>query len=220
MLKNILFFGLIVLALNAKSQSSLIFVNDSISAAYGTFYAEHQGYFHNESGINDTLVTQYELVSSPSDWYFSFCVGLICLTPNSDYFESTLNSADSILIKGVWNAGSSGVGVVKFTSYLKNDTDTTYSYLYLSIGSLGLSSLEQESEVSLFPNPAQEEFNITANDVITSVFLLDALGKKHTLNALIQDNQCKINLSNIESGTYSVQVITQKGTSTSKLIVL
>ncbi|MGB0932655.1 MAG: T9SS type A sorting domain-containing protein [Lishizhenia sp.] len=219
-MKSILLFFSVATLISTKAQSTLIFINDTIESSYGTSYAEHQGYFYNESGINDTLITQYELISSPSDWSFSFCVGFICLTSNSNYFESNLNSADSVKIKGVWNPGSSGIGVVKFTSYLKNELDTTISYLYLSVGSLGITDVGSDIKTNIFPNPAKEEITISADQDILAVKLFDMQGKEHPIFGKVKENQFKVNISNIESGSYTVLITAQDGSATSRLIVL
>ena len=77
--------------------------------------------------------------------------------------------------------------------------------VYTNYTSLGLNDFEQETGISLYPNPASSALNLQlANNVsIDKIIVVDAMGKI----VLVQNkNANQINVENLTSGIYLIQV--------------
>lgn len=82
--------------------------------------------------------------------------------------------------------------------------------LYLDIPSFSL-----EQEIEIFPNPVQNSLNIKANNVvIKSVSLFSILGKK--VKTVL--NKTSINTEKLHVGVYFVEIKTNKGSITKKIV--
>jgi len=87
--------------------------------------------------------------------------------------------------------------------------------LYYENGPVGLSEESLNQKIQVYPNPANERLNIKSDLAISSVILYDALGKKcedvHATNNFID-------LSEVSSGIYYVQLILDDGNTLTKKI--
>ncbi len=96
----------------------------------------------------------------------------------------------------------------------------TYELLrtnYINITSVGLDeALQNNAEVTLYPNPAQNQLTVLCNVAqIQAIHLLELSGKMlHTFT-----NNTTLNLSQCASGMYLVKIETDKGTVFKKLII-
>jgi hypothetical protein len=71
--------------------------------------------------------------------------------------------------------------------------------------------------VSVYPNPTSDSWNVSANEAIVSVQILDAFGKTISVVAG-NSNSVTVNASNLSSGLYFAVVTTQNAVQTIKLI--
>ncbi len=71
-----------------------------------------------------------------------------------------------------------------------------------------------QNEISIFPNPATNTFSILSTEVIKEINLFDILGKK----VKSSKNTTSVDISNLTSGVYLANVITERGTNTIKVI--
>lgn len=86
----------------------------------------------------------------------------------------------------------------------------------LNIGTLAVSEVSKDA-VKVYPNPVVDVLNVDAADKVKSVQVIDLSGKvvaSHTLNAV--KNQ--INLNKLTPGVYVVNIETEKGTQSVKII--
>ena len=136
-----------------------------------------------------------------------------------------------------WNQFDAGVPAAGITeAHLIDPTDvfaggftawTPFSGLGLTFGSvaftveggdpvLGVDGFSLDSQISIFPNPASNIINIrSANDVtVDSVVMFDVLGK--TINVNYTNGQ--VDISTLSRGVYIVNVNTNRGTLTQKVI--
>lgn len=100
--------------------------------------------------------------------------------------------------------------------YFKKDTLTcgNYSGVYIA----GINQLTQNiNQISIYPNPFKDFFNIIAKSNIHEIELLDLQGRI-LLNQKINQPQFKIDLSNYPNGFYLLKVTTEKGESIQQLI--
>ncbi|TVQ07285.1 MAG: DUF4623 domain-containing protein [Bacteroidetes bacterium] len=70
-------------------------------------------------------------------------------------------------------------------------------------------------DFNVFPNPARDNFNITANSMIRSIVITDITGKV-VYNDIINDTETSIN-NNFETGIYLVRILTDEGVFVRKL---
>jgi hypothetical protein len=73
------------------------------------------------------------------------------------------------------------------------------------------------SKMKLYPNPVSDQLNITSNDKIQEVKIFNVSGQ---LVASLKANatSATMNVSNLKAGVFMVQIQTEKGIQTSKLI--
>ena len=83
---------------------------------------------------------------------------------------------------------------------------------------LATTNFQLENQVSLYPNPASTLINIELEDITASkVTILDMNGRKlQSVNIL--DKKTAINISNLISGIYLMQITTDKGMVTKKIV--
>lgn len=77
-----------------------------------------------------------------------------------------------------------------------------------SINYLSNDSFENISNVYLYPNPSKEMINIglTNSDMPKSYTIYNTLGQKLVTNTITSESDLSINISNLSSGTYFVQI--------------
>lgn len=76
----------------------------------------------------------------------------------------------------------------------------------------------EQEYVAVYPNPANDYLRIKTNGTLTNVRIMNIVGQT-VFNNAAQDSNSTINISNLESGVYFVQIETELGTSTQKIVV-
>ncbi len=77
---------------------------------------------------------------------------------------------------------------------------------------------ENEINVSIYPNPATNTLNINADTEVTNIKVLNYIGQ--TINMFnVSGNEVTINTSTYDSGIYFIQIETEKGISTQKIVI-
>ncbi|MBL4706710.1 MAG: T9SS type A sorting domain-containing protein, partial [Flavobacteriales bacterium] len=94
------------------------------------------------------------------------------------------------------------------------DIDAASSFSLNCSGGVGVTELSA-NEISIYPNPASAHITINTEDKIASITVLDLTGKV-VKNPTLNTNS--IDVSNLPTGVYFLQVLTQKGTVTKKFI--
>ena len=77
----------------------------------------------------------------------------------------------------------------------------------------------EDRSVAVFPNPAQDQLNIMAENAIKNVEIYNAVGQRVYRNASVE-NQIEINTKNFANGLYIVKINTEKGYSTQKVNIM
>jgi hypothetical protein len=74
---------------------------------------------------------------------------------------------------------------------------------------------------TVYPNPAKEMVNITTldNASISSTKVFDISGSRMNTSNSTVDNKAFINTSNLSSGIYFIEITTDKGTTTKKILI-
>ncbi|WP_415327449.1 T9SS type A sorting domain-containing protein [Chryseobacterium sp. MMS23-Vi53] len=79
---------------------------------------------------------------------------------------------------------------------------------------LGTSEVKSNAQVGIYPNPTTDYLNIKSNYKILNAVIFDAAGRK--INAQLSDN--KINVQNLQTGSYIIEIETKEGISSQKFI--
>ena len=97
------------------------------------------------------------------------------------------------------------------------------SYYYSEINLSAIAEEDPETDLSLFPNPAVDKFNIRYPEFKRGkmkVELYDLAGKKHFEKIIPAGNgDFAVDVSNLQNGLYFCRIQTEKGSVTKKLII-
>ncbi|MBP1645946.1 MAG: zinc metalloprotease [Bacteroidetes bacterium] len=78
--------------------------------------------------------------------------------------------------------------------------------------------ISNDNTIKLYPNPAENTLNIESQEIIKEIEFYDALGKKAKAITLNR-KEATIDISSLAKGNYVVNLITDKGKITKKLVV-
>jgi hypothetical protein len=79
----------------------------------------------------------------------------------------------------------------------------------------GLTDIEFDNQILLYPNPTADKFTIESNDLyITNITITDLTGKH-----ILKSDKTEIDVSHLSNGTYLVHIESDKGILTKKLII-
>lgn len=93
------------------------------------------------------------------------------------------------------------------------ETNTATSTFQL----LNTEAFETDDSISVFPNPAKNQISVNANNTIKSMQLFDVQGR--IINtSLVNDTKTNLDVSMYSNGVYFLQVTTDKGIKTQKII--
>lgn len=88
----------------------------------------------------------------------------------------------------------------------------------LKIPTLATNNLVKEGAVSIYPNPTKDLVNIRLEDAAaTNITVFDVTGKS-VLSTKVNDTQSEVNLSDLNSGVYLLNVKTDKGETTKRIV--
>lgn len=83
----------------------------------------------------------------------------------------------------------------------------------------GLAEIQQPVSFSVYPNPAKDQFSVVIENDEVEVEAISILDNHGRLVKLAAANVNQINVSDLVNGVYVVQITTDKGLSTQKLII-
>ena len=97
-----------------------------------------------------------------------------------------------------------------------------YEYIEpsLSIDEWG-NEMKLHHDVTLFPNPVLNELHLINLDLQSKIKIVDITGRKFDVKAIQNQKQqgIKVDLSHLKSGTYFIQILSEKGTAKSFKII-
>lgn len=85
-------------------------------------------------------------------------------------------------------------------------------------GVVGLNDVMTNVEANLYPNPANQYFNVSSLSIIDRVQITNVLGQI-VMTKEIGANGANINIESLEAGNYFVTIYTKQGVATKKLLV-
>ncbi|HOF16631.1 MAG TPA: thiol protease/hemagglutinin PrtT [Bacteroidales bacterium] len=129
---------------------------------------------------------------------------------------STYSETYDDIMSGNITMKNGGTVYFKVVPYFQGSTGTYL--LDMSISRVAVNAIEDvelESQLSIFPNPASSELRIKSEGLkINSIEIIDLTGK-----VVLVSNKTEINVLNLSDGTYFVNIHSDKGILTKKLIV-
>ncbi len=97
------------------------------------------------------------------------------------------------------------------------DTITIKTYLVsFTVGTINVQT-NSLVELKVSPNPAENYLDITSNEVISSVYIINLAGQE-LIHSRADVSNLRLNISSLKSGVYIVRIQTDKGTSVKKLV--
>ena len=109
---------------------------------------------------------------------------------------------------------SQGSPEVDFTSVDDIVDIGAYEYIEpsLSIDEWG-NDIKSHHDITLFPNPVSNELHLINLDLQSKIKIVDISGRKYDVKTIpnLEQQSLKITLSHLQSGTYIVQVLSEKG---------
>lgn len=90
--------------------------------------------------------------------------------------------------------------------------------LVMGEGVVGLNDVMTNVEANLYPNPANQYFNVSSLSIIDRVQISNVLGQV-VMTKEIGANGANINIESLEAGNYFVTIYTNQGVATKKLLV-
>jgi hypothetical protein len=149
-------------------------------------------------------------------------------TPSSE--ETLLLPSGEINVSWM---GMALVGAIHYLEIYNSLNDLIYTspdyhdgdlviFTYQNDCSVGIASTTLSNQISVYPNPANNELRITNYELrITAVEFFDVLGRRQCLNFVQQpkaEDTMVINISNLPNGIYFVMITTEQGRVTKKVI--
>ena len=93
-----------------------------------------------------------------------------------------------------------------------------YEYIEtsLSIYDRG-NEIKSNHDITLFPNPVSNELHLINLDLQSKIKIIDVSGRKYDVKTIqnLEQDSIKIDLSHLKSGTYIIQILSEKGTTKS-----
>ncbi len=106
-----------------------------------------------------------------------------------------------------------GIQCVSFDAFVFMTDDITISTVPSSI-----EEGPQANEFSIYPNPAQNFVNVSSNGTMNSVKVVNLTGQV-VYSSVVNGQEIQINTGNMAEGMYLLQIETENGTSSQKLII-
>lgn len=199
---------------SGKSPMQTIFItNDNV----GQYSFNSEDYNYHETLIFPEMYIQ-------RDFNDTNCFNYFIPRKNLKFLYSELNQHTTYI---------KGLGILR--SYLKDFSNEMPDYacnpceglLYYNVnGQQWGSPLEVNSlniadfEVTLYPNPAINEVNVTSTSTISEITIFNTLGKKTLSFYNLKSNTYNINIKELLQGIYFVKIKESKGTSIIKKLII
>ena len=179
------------------------------------FASDGSGYIH-AGGANAATFT-YPV----GTWFKS----VMLINLNSDYAEYWVND---VFVHGwQWSLQSGGdpglnqLGVVDiFAAAPTGDSPMFFfdDFEYKEATGVGINNHITPADITMFPNPAYDQVEITSVETIKEVNIFNNMGQM-VLSQVSDNSRVVINISNYPTGIYTVQIKTENGINTQKLLI-
>lgn len=132
--------------------------------------------------------------------------------PEADSIGEDLVEMQNMVVKKTWHTQDVDTGELLYIC--------DYFYDYVTVPVLGIPSNEAADAIRIFPSPARDEVTVLSqNESVTHIKIMDVNGKQVMDIPNVNHRQLKLNVSRLQSGVYFINVSTNKGPVTQRLIV-
>ncbi|MBS4016401.1 MAG: T9SS type A sorting domain-containing protein [Candidatus Latescibacteria bacterium] len=147
--------------------------------------------------------------------------GSYSIEPNKEYYHIgdvvTLVASPSAGYEFVnWTSSQGVVSVNETYTFTMPAKDVI---LTANFDWVGFVNNQEILDIKIFPNPARNEFNVVSNEMIKSIKVININGLV-VKNASVNDQIAILNVQNINTGVYFVQIYTESGTTTKRLLII
>lgn len=200
----------------------------TINASGGGAYLWSNGMTNSSINVNPSATTTYTVAITTNG-----CTkdSIFTLTVNPLPTLSVSNNADTLKVSGantyLWSTGSTNDTAIihqQGTYYVTGtDSDGCVSSDSISIVSTGSGAMNNSAGVSVYPVPSDGSmYLILTGKGYISMKIMDELGREiytQSINAEKQNQNLEINLDNVSSGLYILQIISNNGVISKQVIV-
>ncbi len=172
---------------------------------------------HFESSINITNTTNTDIKFSwyklsqnlQTGWTTQLCDAISCFDPIPDSNNFTLKANKTALLFSVKVNPNNISGLGKITLGLKVDGTNNFDTITFNINSWALgvnNNLSKLPELSVYPNPAQNEININFDSKFSyQVEILNIIGNRVKVISNLEGHS-KLDVSDLPDGVYIVRL--------------
>ena len=195
------------------------------------FYINNNTYAYQSMLNGDTYAKKF--TSHDSDWFMLRTFGYLngTVTDSVDFYLADFRFADSTnayIIKSWTWVDLSSLGNVDSLSFSMSSSDNgtygmnTPAYFcmddFTTADGVGFASSTNDLQVRVYPNPVRNTLHINVADAqIQQIRIFDISGKL-VKETTVANNTLSINIEELNSGLYQLQLITNKGVISKKLI--
>jgi len=151
----------------------------------------------------------------PEGWDIQVCDQIACWAPNAFSMPNTASGANTLAAGSstapldnyikILSNGIAGTGEVKFTIYNNFDFDTE-----LISSSISTSTNEINTQnISIYPNPTQDYFQVSADNKISQIEVYNIVGKK--IRSFGHNQNTTYDISDLRNGLYVVRLLGTDG---------
>lgn len=157
---------------------------------------------------------------------------LTAVAAENNSINLSWSSSENAATYNIYRDGVEIVSMISTNNYLDNNlTIGSYCYQVTALCEIGESDFsnedcedvisinEWEKNYKIYPNPANNEINITGEN-IKSIKMYDVLGKIVKEIKIVSQSNAMLNTSSILSGIYIIEVITTDGNVSSQKVVI
>lgn len=158
-------------------------------------------------GVNSNIIYP-DPTNYPSSPFNSHKLHIPGNSPLTDFIKVQFTGSSTYTLHGYYNWGGCYKGLYEQVS------------VSLLPGCKNSGSFSKESESIIYPNPSNEEVNISnKTSKILSIEILDLSEKRYLKFRYTTSNFVKINISSLRQGVYNCRIITDKQIENKKLLV-
>lgn len=179
--------------------------------------ADIEADFHlsNEYDQTKNLLWKINTIDAPDAWKFYLCDANLCYGPGQadcNPAKPNVIEPDSIIPMAfhILNFGNTGVGTYEVQYFDVDAPNQILITVPITINAINTSTKEVNiDEINIFPNPANDYFSMTENNLIAQISIYTIVGKQvKTFNAVSSGNY---SIADLSEGMYLVRLIDNKG---------
>jgi len=175
--------------------------------------------------VTVTFKTRLYSTAVPSEMNFNLTVGdSQSAAGQTTIVESFTNNSDAEYTEHTATYTAPAAGIYYFGIHNNSVAGTTQTYLFLD--SINITTNLSTNEVlagsfSIYPNPANQYVNIsnTTNALLNSVEVVDLNGRVIKTQKVADLTETQINVSDLARGVYMMNIATDRGSFTKKLVI-